>query len=59
MLQGKPVETPPSMTPNPSPLHTVENTQINQSNNGHHIPNRPPPPRPAPANPSSGIFSNG
>lgn len=53
-LKGKPVETPPNMTPNPSPMHTVQNTQVNQSNNGHHVPNRPPPPRPTPANLSSG-----
>lgn len=39
------------MTPNPSPMHTSHNTQPNQSNNGSNsMPNRPPPPRPAPAN---------
>lgn len=55
--QGKTVETPPDMTPNASPMHSVQNTQSNQSNNGnngHHVPNRPPPPRPAPAIPNSG-----
>lgn len=49
------------MTPNPSPMHTAHNTQLNQSNNGnnninHHVPNRPPPPRPAPAHPNSGTM---
>lgn len=52
------IETPPNMTPNASPMHTAHNTQLNQSNNAaHSIPNRPPPPRPAPANPNSGAYN--
>lgn len=56
-FQGKPIETPPEMTPNASPLHTAQNTQSNQSNNGFNAPNRPPPPRPTPMNQTSGRFS--
>lgn len=44
------------MTPNASPMHTANDTQLNQNNNAaHSLPNRPPPPRPAPANPILGM----
>lgn len=47
-LKGKPIETPPTMTPNESPMHTSHTDATNQ--NGRSVPNRPAPPRPVPIN---------
>lgn len=57
-LKGKPVETPPNVSPNMSPMHNAQDTQ--------QPPSRPAPPRPAPLSnlrqpgqirPSSGSIS--
>lgn len=44
-LEGKPIQTPPTMTPNDSPMH-LEQIDL-ASQNGRSAPNRPAPPRPA------------
>ncbi|KAJ6640225.1 Cyclin-G-associated kinase [Pseudolycoriella hygida] len=47
-LTGKPLNTPPAMTPNPSPMHSMNRNP--QSSNHANPPSRPAPPRPEPMN---------
>lgn len=46
-LKGKPIETPPTITPNESPMHTTQHIDA-ANQNGRSAPNRPAPPRPVP-----------
>lgn len=48
MIKGKPINTPPGLTPNPSPDHQPYSTHTDQ----HQLPARPAPPRPVPSRPA-------